>query len=345
MITIPRQQLLSALERVSKVAAKKSPLPIITCALFEAEGKRLRYAATDMKLSIAGHLLCEGTGRFVADPSELAGAAQSLSGEFVKLDIKPGSLQVSADGKRRFKVSTLSADDFPPIVKMPSEGTSLPVNFRESLQRVAYGMLQTSGDERPNMRGIHCKVSNGAAVLSTTDGHRLAQLSTPADGALEFLLPSGAHHALMKTEGELSFADSETELFFRTGSETLAARKLDAQFPPVEQVLAFESHHRFRVDAAALSDAMAAVARIKSLVVLGLNGDSVTIDADKGDSDAHDEIAAKCSATGRIGVESRYMIEALKGITGEVEVEHGGELDPLRFRHDGYTAVIMPVRI
>lgn len=52
-LTIPRDTLAAAVDRVARLASKRSPLPILKCVLLQAEDGCLRLSATDLQLSVS----------------------------------------------------------------------------------------------------------------------------------------------------------------------------------------------------------------------------------------------------------------------------------------------------
>jgi DNA polymerase III sliding clamp (beta) subunit (PCNA family) len=134
-------------------------------------------------------------------------------------------------------------------------------------------------------------------------------------------------------------------MFFATGSTVLGVRKLGAQFPAVENALTMGSDHSLTVDAQTFAEAVEAVGRVGESVALKISAKEIAIEAESGGSDASDVIPAECSDPTTTGHNASFLVEALKGIEGPVMIGYGDELDPLCMKHEGYTAIVMPIRL
>ncbi len=344
-ITTPRLPLIAALDRAAEVSPGKSPAPVLKCVLLEADGKAMRYAATNLQMSVSGTLTAAGKASFAVDPRELRTACQSLAGDNVKLEIKGAAVHVSGEGRRRFKVPVLGADEFPRLETMPSGGLELPAGFRDHLARVAYAARKDGGFDQPELRCVRVRLGGGSASYAATDGRRMAFLAMAAEGEAELLIPGTALRSLLTTDGPITYADSGAEMFFASGSSVLGVRKIGAQFPAVENALSMLPQQSLTVDAQVFAEALAAIGRVGESVALNISTSEIAIEAESGGSDASDVIPAECSAPCTTGHNASFLVEALKGIEGTITIGYGDELDPLYIKHEGYTAIAMPIRL
>ena len=81
-ITLPKQALLDAVNKVKSVVSAKSALPILSHILMESKDSSLRLSATDLKVSIECELDCT-----VHTPGSLTVSSQrlaSIAGRFIR---------------------------------------------------------------------------------------------------------------------------------------------------------------------------------------------------------------------------------------------------------------------
>ena len=168
--------------------------------------------------------------------------------------------------------------------------------------------------------------------------------------ALRALIPRGPAHTLAKlvdkAEG-VSLAVSGPTLFARVGDVTFLTKTSDEQFPPWQKVVPKPSSLRLGLDATLFADALRRVALVapKSAVSLLLEPGQLTLSAMSPDTgEAVEVLDVDADAAGKWGVNPGYMLDALKG-RELVTVSLGHELDPVRLDDEGFTAVVMPMRL
>ena len=140
----------------------------------------------------------------------------------------------------------------------------------------------------------------------------------------------------------------------RCGPWTFTTKLVDAQFPPWEMVVprAGDESIRISVEAAALVSALTRVARatrghsakfkINDAITLSSWADAgecqLTVPALTSTHHGDDDLV--------IGLDTRYLREALAGVVATVDLRFGGQLDPVRVDSPGEkTAVLMPLRV
>ncbi len=355
MLTTARSSLLPALERCAAVADQKAALPILACCLID----NATVSATDLYRSVSCGTDATGTLRCCVNAKDLLARVKAMPDGEIGLALKKDALVVTGVGKRKFTLQTASAEEFPKMPKL-EDGAKQNIYpdgaFAALIGSVAYAI--STDETRAHVNSLCLHRNGDSTSVAATDGHRLATfaIETPdkADDGNPVLVPQKALRDLAKMgAGNLILAVSGPTLFAIAGPVTYAVKLVDAQFPPVSQVIPKSSTHTVNLPRQAMRDAISAVslaaAERTGGVVFTFAPGLLTVSAESPDGgDATDEVP--CDHTGetcRIGFAARYWLEALDALDDdEVSVGFGAELDPATLRGSGDgVAVVMPMRI
>ncbi len=348
-LTIPRNSLLPALERCAAVADQKSAMPILACCLLN-DGT---ISATDLYRSVSCEVEGEGDLRCAVNAKDLLSRVKAMPDGPITLRLKKDALEVTGVGKRKFTLQTASADDYPKLPQPPS-GRAVEYaagDLTSLIDSVAYAI--SLDETRAHVNSL-CLSGDGTRVAAT-DGHRLATMATGIDtGSNPVLVPLRAVKDLCKLGAAKVWLSMEDPyLFAMADGVTYATKLVDAQFPPIAQVIPKSTKHTVNVPRAAMRDAVAAVALaaaeksggVRFTFAKGL----LTISTQSPDGgDATDEVP--CDHIGEpvtLGFCARYWLEALGALSDdEVSIGFSAELDPATLRGSGDgVAVVMPLRL
>lgn len=345
---------------------------MLQTVLLDASGDRLVLRATDLVLSVDGHVLAE-----VKKPGSVAVPARELL-ERVKF-MPDGPLQMTADASntllikavgtpRWFKLPGVPGRDFPtfPTPRADAPRLSLPAEtLALLLARTKFSI--SPDDTRPNLNSALFEWADGTIRVVTTDGHRLSKMEVKTDvdaPKTTFLLPAKAVVELEKLAGEagsstLTLVPSDPNAFFQVEDATLGVKLIDATFPTYEKVIPAASSKVARIPRAQLDNALQAVSLAASDktggVKLALTKGTLRISGESAEAgEGQDEVPMDYDGADiTIGFNAKYFRDVLSAIPLVEEISLGlsGELDPAVIRpvgdaaeHD-YLAVVMPMRI
>ncbi|MEW6325553.1 MAG: DNA polymerase III subunit beta [Nitrospirota bacterium] len=376
-ITMKREALLRALQRVQGVVERRNTMPILSHALIDAKGAGVTVFATDLEIGLKGQY--EAT---VEEPGQLAVAARKLyeivrelpSEEVRLLSADQKSVRLEA-GKSRFQIMTLPPEEFPSLpvsdaaVELAVDGAAMGELIRKTVFAVG------ENDARYVLNGtLLTTVAAGgktALRLVGTDGHRLAMADRPvsagggaakAKGAAEVnaIIPKKALLEIRrlldeKPEGPLTISLSKSQCTLQLGGLTLAARLMEGTYPNYHQVIPKSAAKRMTVNKMALEGALRRVsllAREKTNAVKWeLGAGRLQLTASNPDlGEAQEELAVSYAGEGvTTGFNARYLLDALSvADTEEVSMELKDALSPCVIRENGvenFLCVIMPMRI
>lgn len=339
-LTLPRAALAAALDQAARIVERRSTIPILSNVLLAAEGGRLTVRATDLDMqatvsaeaqvaepgatTVPAHLLHDIARKLPADGAvslEQAGAE--------------GPLVVRA-GRSRFQLQTLPESDFPDLA-VGEMTAAFSLSGRALARLIGKSEIAISTEEtRYYLCGIyvHTIEDGGATWLRAvaTDGHRLAQIQTPApDGAAGMpgiIVPRKAVAELKKLaaaagDAEIELVVSPAKIGAAYGETILVSKLIDGTFPDYTRVVPRANPKRLVVDADALAKAIDRVATLgdgKSRAVrVDLEEGRAVLalrDADRGE--ATEEIEAEWEEEPfHVGFNAAYAL----GILASLDVE------------------------
>ncbi len=353
--TIDKGTLLSALESVAGVAAKKAITPVLSCTRLRVKGGKLSAFATDMFIA-AETSVPVGIGsdecEFGANASDLLTRTRLMNEGDLTIKVDGDRMQVSGKKSRKFELRTVRASDFPSI---SFEATDAPVKVEDGIipHLVAGVAFAMSADEaRTHLCAVYLHSNHGSLIAVATDGHRCAVRKTPFAGAFNAaLIPAAAVRELAKMKGDLAVFPTTAGLAFQSEFTTLGFKLIADAYLPWETVMV-TGPCEISVDRARLLSAVKACGvsapRDGGQVVVDIRSDSIKLSAKSEDGGTfEDEVSASVKGRPvRVGMSAKYLADALAASDAEtVALYAGGELDPISVKSEGLHVVVMPQRV
>lgn len=255
-----RQGLLDALSLCGRVAAQRSPTPILGCVLLKAApGGGLWLAATDLdgrvEATVAGVEVEAGGAAAVALPHRYFAELirQLPADEEIVLEAGPSGAEVRCAGSRH-RVAGADPDAFPAGPPGGAAEARIPAQaLREAGRQVA--VCASDDIARPALTGVLFEAGDEGLVLVATDGTRIAVKRVRAEAAeAAALVPARAVAAVASAVGgdgdvAVSLADSHARFEWEPawGRAVLAARLLAAAFPDWRLVARVDARARVEV--------------------------------------------------------------------------------------------------
>jgi DNA polymerase-3 subunit beta len=369
-LSLSRKDMLAGLAKVSTVPEKRGLMPALTCVGMRTEGEALILGATDLIVSVEVHVPCETKthGAAAINCADFVARVKAMPEGPIALTFEQKHMRctISAPGSpRKFTLAYLDGEDFP---KLPQASWAEASVLSSGQLRRLIGAVDhaVSPDvTRPHLASLHLVWADKTITASATDGHRAARhtITVGASNSRTLLIPSKGVTELSRALEDISEPEEMVELdqaghdvFFRSGSWTMAVRLTDAAFPPLDQVIPKDRRNTVVAAREPLIEAIKSVSLAASDngggIAFHLSGNKCRVTAESSDHGAaHDELT--CDYDGselKIGFNADYLIDALKTLDcDEVLIDLGGELDPGVFKANAKDAggiqVIMPIRI
>ncbi|MGM0525925.1 MAG: DNA polymerase III subunit beta [Pseudomonadota bacterium] len=245
---VSRDAFLKPLQIVSGAVERRHTLPILSNLLLQVEGNELKLTGTDLEVELISSVNVESSG---GDGSVTVPAKKLL--DIVRSLPDDASIEVSAEedkafvksGRSKFKLSTLSSEDFPNIDDWTSEinFVSDQVVIKRLMEKTHFSMANQ--DVRYYLNGMLFETDDGMLRSVATDGHRLAmsscsvqqpgltqrQVIVPRKGVVELL------RLLGDEELEVAVAIGNNHIRVETQNIVFTSKLVDGRFPDYRRVL------------------------------------------------------------------------------------------------------------
>jgi DNA polymerase-3 subunit beta len=245
---ISREALIKPLQLVTGVVERRQTLPVLSNVLLVLSNNELSLTGTDLEVELVARVPVTG----VTKPGEITVPARKLM-DICKALPDDASLKFELDeskavirnGRSRFSLSTLPANDFPNVEESPGnlQFTMPQALLKAMLDSTSFAMAQQ--DVRYYLNGLLLEVSADYLRVVATDGHRLAlhteKLPTSATVKTLVIIP---RKGILELSRLMSDGDEEVQITLspnhiraKTRNFTFTSKLVDGKFPDYDRVL------------------------------------------------------------------------------------------------------------
>jgi DNA polymerase III subunit beta len=245
-ITIPRQDLLDAVNKVKSVVSSKSALPILSHILLDSGDACVKLAATDLKVSIECSVDCtvHSPGAMTISSQRLSSMLSEMPNEDITLNLTDNNIIEITCGRIDTKLFSMSPDEFPPIRNF--EGIE-PLTFTQSsLKRLFLrsSFAICSDQARYNLTGLLFEIVDGKLTVVATDGRRMSlnrkAEGVPDDVETKIIIPSKMIHELerlLDEEDPVQVYLDESQISFVFNNLRMVSALIEGTFPNYNMVI------------------------------------------------------------------------------------------------------------
>jgi DNA polymerase III subunit beta len=361
-ITVPKDELVSALGVVSRAVSTRTSVQILSGILIEARDGELKLAATDMELSLraTASAQTEGDGAIVLPGKTLVDIARLLPGDEVTIEHKPAESVVHVTaGSAEYTLHTYNPEDFPRLPELDAVQTF--VVDRESLLETIHRVARAASrdESRPVLTGILVSFRDGKIIMAATDSYRLAVKETELGGSapeLEAIVPSRALQELARiaAAGEtIEVGVHENQVLFSLEGVWLTTRRIDGQFPNYRQLLPEAFEHELTLPRVELLDvvrrAAVMIQRATPLQLRFAEGELTVIARTQDVGESKESMPVGFTGdTLEIGFNADFLRDGLESMDGDdVRLKLISPLRPAVIQGEGddFTYLVMPIRL
>ncbi len=255
---VEQKSLLAILSSMQPICSKKTTLDATASILFSVGARELLLKSTDLEISLqSSYLLKESslidTFSFLVNGKRLFDIVKELEGD-ITFTLTPSQLILAA-GKVNLSLNIKDAQEFPPFPERIENLMQFESKFLLGLIDKV-GFLIPQNNANPALNGLYLEINKENFVMTTTDGHCLAQIQStkytlenphhwlvPRRAVIELkkvLEASQQEHVFLGTCGNQLVFSGETFNFF---TKLLAAR-----FPEYKAILNKEGFIPARID-------------------------------------------------------------------------------------------------
>lgn len=351
----------SALKDICMVVEKKVTMPVLAHFRLYSKDGRTYMVATDIETSIKADITKSVS---VEDPGDILLPAKFLKDYMAK---QKGSFQIITSSVKEpdepgydpfgkignMKIATLPSSEFPVWPNVELEPSGIEPYLKSKLDKVinATGI----GDTRYALNSVYFDFQNSQIV--GTDGHRLSLVKMNSNHNEGKIVPRKSADVLRTFKTDPDIKIGEDHILFDYGDTMVLSRVMDGVYPQVEKILPGSFETAFSANREAFINALEAVVIVSKdrgnavVMYCKFTEQELVIYADSPDL-GHAEEKIPCRWDGRkeinFGVNGKFVIEALKVLTGEdVVLCFNGALDPIKIvdpEDPNILHIIMPIR-
>jgi len=376
-ISLAKNDLISALQIVSKGLSTKPQTPILSGIYMTAKEGQLELQTTNYELGFILTIPAEihNTGTAVLPGKYLTEFARKLPAEEVSIDTDSSDgLAVIQSGTARFTLRTMEISDFPILHRMDGtlHFTIKDRTLARLVKKSAFACLrEEQRDRRPIFTGCQLEVEGKEVTFAATNVHRLAVKSEQLEedaGQIRVIIPAKFLEEVTRTVSSEVPADihvtcSYNQVSMSSGSIYMTARLIEGTFPDYRRVIPREENIRTKVtlDAASFASAVdraSLIARTDqyNIVKLSFAQGLMRISSNSPEiGEAEETIPAEVTGDDvTIAFNASYLMDALKSLDSDTCIlslqgsnEQGVNLSPMTIREEAdlnYIYVVTPVR-
>ena len=363
--TCSTEKLIEAVQIVTKGLGGNTINPILEGILIETEGNQLVFTCTDERITIVTRIPADiqEAGRGVVPGKMFSEHVRRLTDDD-NVDIRMDERYVFTIrcGRSRKNISGQDADLFPTLPRIEDEREiSLPQDMlRDMIQKTEFAISQKHMHEV--LTGCLLEISGGDVTMVALDGVRLAMRSAKCSDVLEkvsAVIPGravGDIGKLLSSEedafAQLSFGGNkmhirldDTEIFvILVVGDYVNYRDIIPKSSTTHVEVELEPFRRY-IDRVALS----ARESSNNLIMLRIEGDTMVIEANSQQSEAHEEMEiVKQGPDLNIAFNVKYLIDVVRFMDSErISLQMNSPTAPCVVTPVGdsdYLHQIMPVR-
>jgi DNA polymerase-3 subunit beta len=366
---IGRNALQKELAFVQGVVERKNTIPVLANILIESAGEdSIRISGTDLDVTIR----CDADADAIKSQGAICVQARKLFDIGRLLPDAPVSFRkednewvtVECD-RSKFRLPGISKETFPELPGFKSTPLKLPASLLKTLiDRTIFAITQEEG--RYTLSGAKFELDKNDVKMVTTDGHRLAYVSTKngskdSRGTLDVLIPRKTLAELTKLtsdfDGDISLGSDENHVYFQVGSRLLISRLLSGQFPNYEMVMPKNNDRSAMFDTAALNQAVRRVALMADdrshAIRFHLSKEQLLISSQNAEEgEARETVETDFAGEDTdIGFNAQYLQDFLNVVGSDkvaFEFKDGNsqaQLRPVSEDNQEYRYVVMPMRL
>ncbi|MBI3485834.1 DNA polymerase III subunit beta [Candidatus Daviesbacteria bacterium] len=368
-VLILQQDLLPALQAVSRSVGVRSTLPVLANVLLQTENGKLKISATNLEVGVIKQLNAK-----VDEIGEVSVPAKTLLEIVSSLPVSELTLSSSTD---QLKISTPSfkaslngipASEFPAIPLASDQAIFLEASvLKNTLPQLTFAAAIDEG--RPVLTGILTEIKDGMLELVATDGFRLAHKKTTlaSKDSFKALIPRKTFEEIVRlideelskdTQDEkiqIATSENQNQIIFKIGQTQLSSRLIEGQFPSWEKIVPTQSVARVVLDRSSFQKSVKLASVFAkdgaSIIKLQTGENSLKLISEAKEL-GNQETDVEAQVEGQaltIAFNSKFLFDALSACSSsQIVIEFSGELSPALLKpvgEEGLEYVIMPVRL
>ena len=372
-LTIKKDILLEALNKVSKAISTKNLIPVLAGIKFELKKKKLTLTASDNDITIQTvininddeNIKVEKEGSIIIQGKYILDIVRKLPDKYINIEVIDELKILIYTENSEFNLNGISEDEYPNINLDESKSKLLINNkiFKSIVNQTAFA--SSNEETKPVLTGINFNVVGDILECNSTDSYRLARkvvkLEKSTDENYNIVIPS--HNIIEFTrildedeESNIEMHISGNKILFIYKNIKFQSRLINGTYPNTSNLI---PNDQFLIISTKLNDLYSVIDRAsiltsdkeKNTVTLETNGNVLTLKSSSqeiGRVEEKMQVEKNNNEDIRISFSAKYMMEALKSFSTEtVEIHFVGEIKPILVKSsedETLTQLVLPIR-
>ncbi len=332
-ITVSRDNLFRALQKVITVIPNKTTIEILYNVLLKTEDGKLKIIATDLEITQIAWCDCviSEEGAVVLPGKLLADILREMANTDLILKSDANS-KINLDSSfGQYKISGQNVNDFPSIPSLEVEEKIEIQNgyLKRMIEKTIFAC--SSDNLRPALTGVFCQIFADQIRMVATDGHRLVKISNSDFSSpkvqRELVIPTRALNLVgrnLDDKGKQDIILGKNHILFKFKDTLIYSRIISEPYPDYERVIPENNSKELMI---VREEFIASIKRVSLFsnplsyqVKLSFNDNKMNIfaqDIDFG-GEAHETISCTYTASELdIAYNANYLLEILRHIDTE----------------------------
>ena len=251
-----KNELQTALQKLSKATPTRSTLPILSCILIEATNEKTTLRSTDLELTIELEIS--------VSIEEEGSAAVPLKQLYdITNELPETRITIIVDNKNKIKIKTNSGsydlmgkqkEEFPatPKIEEIKKTTILGSVFRNIIDSTIFAI--SKDDLKPALTGVLFRFNKKGLTAVATDGHRLVKIENKNYIADSFngdiVVPKKflSYLSTYLSDEDILLSIGQTYITATIKKDTIISRTISEVFPDYESVIPLDNNKTLKVD-------------------------------------------------------------------------------------------------
>ncbi len=371
-LTIKKDLLLNALNKVSKAISTKNLIPVLAGIKFDLKKKKLTLTASDNDITIQTMIestndedfKVEQEGSIIIQGKYILDIVRKLPDKYINIEVIDELKILIYTENSEFNLNGISESEYPNIgLEESKKKVHIKATvFKDIVNQTAFA--SSNEESKPVLTGINFNIVGNVLECNSTDSYRLARkvikLDSPSEENYNIVIPS---HNILEFSRIIDDEDGNIELhifnnkiLFKSGNLKFESRLINGTYPNTSNLLPDDS---YLIVSTNLNDFYDVIDRVsiltsdkeKNIVTLETNGDILILKSSSAEIGRVEEkmpITKNNNEDIKISFSAKYMMEALKSFSTEtVNIHFVGEIKPILIKStedETLTQLVLPIR-
>ena len=368
-IICEKDNILKALNSVTKAVATKTTMPILEGILIQTNDNEVKFTTYDLEIGIEYIINCQvqEQGATVVNAIMFSEIIRRLPDSEIKITLDEKNLLVIECEGSLYKLATMNPEEFPELPQISIENSiEMEQNSLKDMIRKSIFAVSTE-ENRPIFTGCLFEIKNNKLNVVAVDGFRLAWKSKFLQNKINdfsAVIPGRTLNEINKiildSYDTIKIGVAKNQALFEMENCKIVTRLLDGEFLNYASVIPENWETRIRVDKSAIQNCFERISLISSSsiekekkypVKVNVDIGKVTISCTNQTGDAKEEMYVTTEGKNlEAGFNPKYFLDALRAIDDqEVFIDFGTSISPCIIRpvEEGgdYIYMILPIRM